>query len=177
MHPITTSSGRGLRVVAIGAVLAMAMAAWVARPAAAAAAAPTWPIVTRGHRGYDVSTAQYLLRHHGHSLVADGIFGPITERTVRAFQSARRLRVDGIIGPQTWSALVVPAGRGTPPGDLVKALQTVLVSNQEGPLVIDGIFGPKTEAATRSAERHIGGTVNGILSEPEWQNLIWRRAD
>ncbi len=41
----------------------------------------------------------------------DGIFGPVTEDAVRAFQNAVRadvpaMAVDGIVGPMTWQALV-----------------------------------------------------------------------
>ncbi|MCA2211964.1 peptidoglycan-binding domain-containing protein [Jidongwangia harbinensis] len=41
----------------------------------------------------------------------DGIFGPVTERAVRAFQEAVRagtpsMAVDGIVGPMTWQALI-----------------------------------------------------------------------
>ena len=41
----------------------------------------------------------------------DGIFGPVTEGAVRAFQEAIRadeptMAVDGIVGPMTWQALV-----------------------------------------------------------------------
>lgn len=166
---------RSGRRMAVAATLVAALSVGLTGVAPAAASGPVWPLVGRGQVGYDVRTVQYLLRHHGHDLAADGIFGPVTERTVRVFQRHNNLLVDGLVGAQTWSALVVEAGRGTPPGDLIKALQTQLVANQEGQLEIDGIFGPRTEAATLRAERHIGGTVNGILSEAEWKNLVWRR--
>ena len=37
---------------------------------------------------------------------ADGIFGPRTEATVRAFQRIFGLTADGIVGPATWNAVV-----------------------------------------------------------------------
>ena len=37
---------------------------------------------------------------------ADGIFGPRTEATVRAFQNIFNLTPDGIVGPATWYAIV-----------------------------------------------------------------------
>lgn len=39
-------------------------------------------------------------------LVVDGIFGPKTEAAVRAFQSDENLTVDGIVGRNTWTALL-----------------------------------------------------------------------
>ncbi len=36
----------------------------------------------------------------------DGIFGPITDASVRGFQEALEITVDGIVGPVTWRALV-----------------------------------------------------------------------
>ena len=38
------------------------------------------------------------------SVKADGIFGPITESTVKRLQKKHRLGVDGIVGPKTWAA-------------------------------------------------------------------------
>jgi N-acetylmuramoyl-L-alanine amidase len=51
-------------------------------------------------RGDDIKKVQVRL-----GVPADGIYGPVTKRAVQAFQKARGLAVDGIVGPQTWGAL------------------------------------------------------------------------
>jgi peptidoglycan hydrolase-like protein with peptidoglycan-binding domain len=70
-----------------------------------------WPLVREGDQQHPVMTLQYLLRARGHSLNADGAFGPVTEAAVRGFQQALHLdipsvTVDGTVGPVTWQALV-----------------------------------------------------------------------
>ncbi|MFJ4981856.1 peptidoglycan-binding protein [Streptomyces coeruleorubidus] len=63
-------------------------------------------ILANGHAGPEVAEAQCLLREAGLAPGAvDGIFGPHTERAVRALQKRANLVVDGIIGPHTWKAL------------------------------------------------------------------------
>jgi len=59
------------------------------------------PVLRRGARGPDVADLQRALG----GLAVDGIFGPATERAVRAYQQANGLGVDGIVGPQTWGSL------------------------------------------------------------------------
>jgi len=67
------------------------------------------PAVLRpGSRGEAVRDLQVRLGALGHEIppTETGGYGPATESVVRAFQEARGLRVDGICGPQTWSAVV-----------------------------------------------------------------------
>ena len=55
-------------------------------------------VYKRGSRGDIVRQIQRALH-----LIQDGIFGPITEEAVKAFQREKRLKVDGIVGPATLS--------------------------------------------------------------------------
>ena len=59
-----------------------------------------------------VPALQYLLRAHGHALVVDGVFGPLTAAAVKAVQASAGLVQDGIVGPLTWPHVVGadPAG-------------------------------------------------------------------
>jgi len=64
--------------------------------------------LSRGSEGAEVKTLQARLLALGYALPrygVDGDFGPETEKAVRAYQRARGLDVDGIVGPQTWAAL------------------------------------------------------------------------
>lgn len=56
----------------------------------------------RGSRGAEVKTLQGKL-----NLMADGIFGPLTEEAVKEFQRRKGLTVDGVVGAKTWAALGV----------------------------------------------------------------------
>lgn len=64
------------------------------------------PQLRRGAKGSSVTELQTQLKARGFDPGAiDGVFGSMTESAVRAFQAARGLAVDGIVGPQTWGAL------------------------------------------------------------------------
>lgn len=54
-----------------------------------------------GSRGDDVKRVQAKLG----GLDVDGIFGPLTLKSVKAFQKKNKLDVDGIVGPLTWGKL------------------------------------------------------------------------
>lgn len=73
------------------------------------------PLLAEGDTGPDVEELQRLLTASGFPCDADGDFGPLTNRAVRDFQASRHLSVDGVVGPQTWGALLsVAASSGTP---------------------------------------------------------------
>ena len=57
-------------------------------------------------RGEDVRWAQERLNELGYNCgTPDGIFGPNTDKAVKAFQRANGLSQDGDIGPKTWAKL------------------------------------------------------------------------
>lgn len=67
------------------------------------------PMLRQGDKGEVVRAAQFLLNGRGASCGrygADGDFGPATYGAVYAFQRRNGLEADGIIGPQTWAALL-----------------------------------------------------------------------
>lgn len=66
-------------------------------------------ILLRGSQGEEVRNLQRLLVSRGYSVGgsgADGIFGAGTESGVRAFQRAMGLAADGIVGRDTWTAVL-----------------------------------------------------------------------
>jgi peptidoglycan hydrolase-like protein with peptidoglycan-binding domain len=53
-------------------------------------------------RGGDVTDVQHRV-----GATPDGIFGPHTRDAVKLWQNARKLAVDGVVGPNTWAAILV----------------------------------------------------------------------
>lgn len=142
-----------------------------------------WPLLKQGQPApgpmavEPIKTLQYLLRHHGHpEVLADGVFGPITAAAVRAFQQSRGLLVDGIVGNQTWPALIVQVRQGSS-GEAVRGVQSQfqarsLSGDPSRGLQVDGIFGPKTDATVRGFQQAAGLVVDGIVGPITWNALV-----
>ena len=136
-----------------------------------------WPLVKRGDEIFPVRSLQDLLRARNHPVGVDGIFGPLTEAAVKAFQQGNGLAADGIVGPLTWNAL--PDGGPMPllkegsTGDVVRSLQTVLTNGASGqwnttPQGIDGVFGPHTRASVEAFQAWGGVSADGIVGDRTW---------
>lgn len=78
----------------------------------------------------EVSYVQQRLVVYGYKVDVDGIYGPLTENAVRAFQLVKGLTVDGVVGPITWAALAKDPDQENPQPDndpdLVAALKASL---------------------------------------------------
>jgi peptidoglycan hydrolase-like protein with peptidoglycan-binding domain len=141
----------------------------------------SYPTLRRGEHHEQVTTLQFLLRHRGHAIAADGDFGPKTEAAVRAFQASVHITVDGIVGKQTWPKLVVTVRRGST-GDAVRAVQFQdFLRDGTGEMSddFDGVFGPRTESSVREWQKflaiefptdHIA--VDGIVGPVTWKSYV-----
>ena len=63
-------------------------------------------LLKKGDKGAEVVILQKALTRVGLPVYHDGVFGPITEEAVMAYQRKMGLKVDGIVGAATWAALI-----------------------------------------------------------------------
>jgi peptidoglycan hydrolase-like protein with peptidoglycan-binding domain len=128
----------------------------------------------------------------------DGIFGSKTRAAVVAFQTANGLPVTGVIDRTSWETLnalpppVVPPPVVPPPvpptveptptvgpvvtviasigsrGAIVVELQRKLLAAGYSPGVIDGIFGRKTEGATKAFQTAKSLPASGVVDQATW---------
>ena len=145
------------------------------------------PVLRRGSRGEAVRELQTLLYNYGAytiicengpiSAYVDGIFGPKTERAVKAFQYQVFLVEDGIVGNKTWRALYKGAPVDMPilqvgsKGELVKKVQVRLIQGgyYSGP--VDGNFGSSTKASVEALQRATALPVDGRVGDRTWFEL------
>lgn len=135
-----------------------------------------WPLVRQGATqasNWRVLAAQHLLRAHGASIVADGVFGPLSGAAAQAFQETLRSTDLGTtVGQLDWPDLVVTVRLGDH-GEAVRAAQTLL----PGGLTVDGVFGPATDAAVRDFQQMFAPPVDGIVGPITWHTLTLRIFD
>jgi peptidoglycan hydrolase-like protein with peptidoglycan-binding domain len=153
-----------------------------------------WPTIRpetpKNETGFnaDYAAVQYLLRARGfYRAKIDGMYGSKTTAAVKAFQKSRKLRVDGVAGPQTLPLLVIKIKRGSK-GDAVRAAQ-ILVRNMSGinggtpnlGLEGDGVFGKETERAIRIAQESLNLDANrlkvdGVMGPQSWCLMLGGKA-
>lgn len=65
------------------------------------------PILSYGSEGNSVRDVQSFLSQRGfYQGQIDGVFGVETSNAVRQFQQSNNLNNDGVIGPETWEAMI-----------------------------------------------------------------------
>ncbi len=140
-------------------------------------------LIRRGSVGPEVEDVQHRLGALG--VPCDGeaaVFDAATEGAVRTFQQRRGLIADGIVGPETWQALVGASFAlgdrllyGTRPmlyGDDVRELQRRLNRLGFDAGYDDGLFGPQTVDAVREFQLNTGLLVDGIAGRETIDNLL-----
>ncbi|HND28783.1 MAG TPA: peptidoglycan-binding protein [Myxococcota bacterium] len=63
------------------------------------------PPLIKGNKSALVKEMQVLLNNHGAGLPTTGYFGEMTDAAVRRFQEARKITVDGVVGPDVVAQL------------------------------------------------------------------------
>jgi peptidoglycan hydrolase-like protein with peptidoglycan-binding domain len=105
---------------------------------------------------------------------ADGIFGAKTESAVKAFQQAREIVADGVVGRVTWinideadqSHPVLTAGSTGLPVRRLQSRMSAVGFDTGG---VDGRFGAKTETAVRKLQQNFNLSVDGVVGPQTWQ--------
>jgi len=133
-----------------------------------------------GSSGESVRTLQQQLNSYGYNLTADGIFGNNTLTAVKSIQTSKGLPADGIVGPQTWSALgtthssqsgtTTSTLRYGSTGGSVTLLQQKLNSFGYS-FSADGVFGNNTLTAVKSFQSSRGLAADGIVGPQTWSAL------
>jgi peptidoglycan hydrolase-like protein with peptidoglycan-binding domain len=159
-----------------------------ARLTATSSSGGATPTLKQGATGASVTNLQKRLAQHGFNPgAADGQFGPKTTAAVKAFQSAKGLVADGVVGPKTWAKLngaaaptapapSAPGGSGPTlkqghSGAPVTALQNRLNQLGFNAGAADGQFGPKTTAAVKAFQSAKGLVADGVVGPKTWSKL------
>jgi peptidoglycan hydrolase-like protein with peptidoglycan-binding domain len=139
------------------------------------------PTIQQGSTGHAVTEAQYLLVRF--LILAsdqiDGSFGPATTNAVRELQSEEGLTVDGIVGANTWQAMLAvfsipPTLKVGSAGSVVRRLQRALNNGRSEfapgtpALATDGTYGPKTKTMVEAFQRWGEVPDDGIVGLRTW---------
>ena len=132
------------------------------------------PVLKKGSTDPAVRDLQQALKGLGHDPgPIDGVFGAMTESAVKAFQQARELTVDGVVGKVTWINIdeadqSEPVLRLGSTGLPVRRLQSRMSAVGFDTGGVDGRFRPKTESAVKQLQQQSQLGVDGIVGPKTW---------
>ena len=89
-----------------------------------------------GSSGAYVRQLQSALNKYGYGLDVDGGFGPKTQAAVRDYQTQNHLRVDGVVGNETWGSLANNVAASAAPAPQTSAAVLSGVSQE----TVDALF-------------------------------------
>lgn len=130
---------------------------------------PSWPLISNGSSGKNVTALQCLLCYHGSNIVADGIFGNGTAAAVRTFQQNHGLDTDGIAGQNTLLAMITTIYSRT--NNYAARAAQYLLSKFES-LAVDGDFWTGSQSATETFQQKMGIAVTGSVNSLTWRYLF-----
>jgi peptidoglycan hydrolase-like protein with peptidoglycan-binding domain len=136
-----------------------------------------------GDRGPEVKELQQRLSALGYATATDGVFGPLTQFALRAFQAKEALRQTGLFDQDTKSAMSDAEGKhGASPNALstLEVARPILRLGSKGPAVSEwqavlskhgyaavsaepGTFGIETDKATRAFQAAHELVVDGVV--------------
>lgn len=129
----------------------------------------------KGDKGNDCHMVMVMLKYLGYyKLNADNEFGPSCDAAVKAFQKARKLTADGIVGKQTWGSLLNNCRtlqRGASGQDCA-LLMAMLKDLGYYTLNIDNSFGSYCDAAVKKFQKAKGLVVDGVVGAQTWGALL-----
>ncbi|MDJ0618721.1 MAG: peptidoglycan-binding protein [Calothrix sp. MO_192.B10] len=105
-----------------------------------------------------------------------GYFGEETKNAVKYLQCLAFLKIDGIVGQQTWAYLChgvasLPQHSLGSCGRQIVVLQQLLKGEGYYTGIVDGIFGMQTETAIRKLQAQYNLNVDGTITESTWMIL------
>jgi peptidoglycan hydrolase-like protein with peptidoglycan-binding domain len=112
------------------------------------------------------------------SVTRDGIYGPEPTRIVEEFQRSRGLVVDGMVGPQTWGALLTVVQPGDAGAHVVVLQVTLIVRGllRDTAGNHDGRYGPATQSVIRQFQTLARLGADGVVGPRTWTALIGVKA-
>ena len=128
------------------------------------------------YRQGDSGAAVYQIKRR---MAADGLFsGTVNSEfnaeltySVKLYQAAQGARIDGLVGPVTWSLLFPIVKKQTGLQEGAKAVQALLNLNGYSVGTPDGLFGTGSETKLKAFQSAEGLTPDGVCGAQTWEKL------
>ena len=121
-----------------------------------------------GTRGGDVYLLQRRLSEWGYyDGRISGIFGNETAAAVRQFQARNGLRVDGVVGPETWEAIGYTVRRAAP-----AAPATTAVSRHDNLNLLARVVNAEARGEPYEGQVAVAAVMLNRIESPEFPNTL-----